>query len=482
MDSELLLKRVTDASPEQRTTFERLHHVGVQTSNLENCIAWYGDFFSAITTWALNEFSELTKSRLPGISRLVELRAGPIRFHVFNVSPGPGKAVPTRYDQFQHCCFEVRSADMLVHWRARWFELFNSGRYMFASAEPATEIVEDAEGVRSFYALDVNGLEYEFTWLGGRLSQERYPMNVATAREMIYGNRPYGLEYLLLPMRWKSPSADSETISLAAPAQHGTADGCLLPPAKSVPDLFWFRWITGHQISFIAWQLLAAAIDEIVHYPRESRALPSARAALFTMCYSAMLVYSSSVPRDLYASFVRPRLARQHPAFSGTWARDYRSVARFLRGTDDLGGGPEVRELLAARDVNHEVHEGVTVKLVPNGHSLLRTALESSAATRPPNAMAFLLYDDFFLTERREICYGMVLKQLVRRVVACNADLACNGLYPSCASSHCEEPPAFKSPPIAAIAQQIPHILAATAATAATPNETSHLLPEMQLL
>jgi hypothetical protein len=196
-----------------------------------------------------------------------------------------------------------------------------------------------------------------------------------------------------------------------------------------------------------------------------------------------MLVYSSSVPRDLYSAFIRPRLAQQHPAFSGTWARDYRAVARFLRGTDNIGGGPEVRELLAARDVNLEVHEGVAVKLVPDGHSLLRNALESSAVTRPPNAMRFLLYDDLFLTERRDMSYGMVLTQLVRRVTACNADLACNGLYPGFASSHCEEPPTFKSLRIAEITQQIPQILSATAsAAAAISDETSHLLQEMQLL
>jgi catechol 2,3-dioxygenase-like lactoylglutathione lyase family enzyme len=167
VDSELLLKRVTDTSHTQETAFERLHHVGVQTSNLDNCLAWYRDFFSATTTWELSEFSELTRSRLPGISRLVELRANPIRFHLFEIDPGHSEAVPRKYDQFQHCCLEVRSVDMLVRWRDRWFELFNRGCYMFASPEQATDIVEDADGVRSFYALDVNGLEYEFTWLGG---------------------------------------------------------------------------------------------------------------------------------------------------------------------------------------------------------------------------------------------------------------------------------------------------------------------------
>jgi catechol 2,3-dioxygenase-like lactoylglutathione lyase family enzyme len=143
----------------------RVHHVGVQTADLDNSLSWYQDFFGASQSWSLSEFSELTHSRLPGIVRLTEVVLGDFRIHLFErkgrPAPQPGESVV----QFQHVCFAVDSADELTSWHRRWTELFESGRYAFAFPEQATEIVIDADGTRSFYALDVNGLEFEFTHL-----------------------------------------------------------------------------------------------------------------------------------------------------------------------------------------------------------------------------------------------------------------------------------------------------------------------------
>lgn len=50
-------------------------------------------------------------------------------------------------------------------WQRHWTRLYESGRFHFTRDEPATEIVTDDDGVQSFYAFDVNGLEYEFTWI-----------------------------------------------------------------------------------------------------------------------------------------------------------------------------------------------------------------------------------------------------------------------------------------------------------------------------
>lgn len=65
--------------------------------------------------------------------------------------------------QFQHLCVAVDSADELSVWRDKWLTLHHSGRYRFLVGTRPTEIVVDDEGVRSFYCLDVNGLEFEFT-------------------------------------------------------------------------------------------------------------------------------------------------------------------------------------------------------------------------------------------------------------------------------------------------------------------------------
>jgi hypothetical protein len=139
-----------------------LHHLAVETTDLDNCVGWYLDFFGGTATWTLDTFSELTLSRLPGIVRLTEVVAAGTRFHVFTRSADYARPLPDT-PRFQHVCMTTATYERLEHWRDRWQHLFESGRYAFARPEPATEIVVDADGVGSFYAYDVNGLEYEFT-------------------------------------------------------------------------------------------------------------------------------------------------------------------------------------------------------------------------------------------------------------------------------------------------------------------------------
>jgi catechol 2,3-dioxygenase-like lactoylglutathione lyase family enzyme len=142
----------------------RMHHIGIQTDDLANCTAWYRDFLGARPTWTLDEFSDLTLSRLPGMERLTELAVGDLRFHLFareQVEPQlPGGSLR----QFQHVCLATDSPEDLRAWRGRWLELQGSGAYRFARPDPPTEVVTDADGVQSFYTYDVNGLEFEFTF------------------------------------------------------------------------------------------------------------------------------------------------------------------------------------------------------------------------------------------------------------------------------------------------------------------------------
>jgi catechol 2,3-dioxygenase-like lactoylglutathione lyase family enzyme len=158
------------AAPGLPESAPRFHHVGVQTTDLDNCVSWYQDFFGCRPAWTLSTFSELTLSRLPGIVRLTEMVVGDVRLHLFEraseragqgVVPGP----PDTIVQFQHVCMLVESSDELVRWRRHWIDLFTSGRYAFALPDQPTEILYDAEGIESFYTFDVNGLEYEFTYV-----------------------------------------------------------------------------------------------------------------------------------------------------------------------------------------------------------------------------------------------------------------------------------------------------------------------------
>jgi catechol 2,3-dioxygenase-like lactoylglutathione lyase family enzyme len=139
-----------------------LHHLAVETADLDNCVAWYTAFFGGTAAWTLDKFSDLTRSRLPGIVRLTEVVAAGTRFHLFTRSAAYTRPQPDVL-QFQHVCLTAATAVELEEWRDRWQRLFASGRYVFSRPEPPTEIVVDDDGVSSFYAYDVNGLEYEFT-------------------------------------------------------------------------------------------------------------------------------------------------------------------------------------------------------------------------------------------------------------------------------------------------------------------------------
>jgi catechol 2,3-dioxygenase-like lactoylglutathione lyase family enzyme len=142
----------------------RFHHVGIQTDDLDNSISWYEDFLGCRQAWSLDRFSELTRSRLPGIRALTEMVLGDLRLHLFE---RPGRAADPAESAiaFQHFCLRVEDPEDLVRLRRRWIELHGSGRYAFAVDEQPTEVVTDDDGVQSFYAYDVNGLEFEFTYV-----------------------------------------------------------------------------------------------------------------------------------------------------------------------------------------------------------------------------------------------------------------------------------------------------------------------------
>ena len=143
----------------------KFHHIAIQTCDLPNSVGWYEAFLDCRPAWSLTTFSDLTRSRLPGIRSLTELVVGDARLHLFErdgrPAPTPGDSVV----QYQHFCLSVDAADDLANLRRRWVDLYDSRRYTFAVAEPPTEIVTDDDGIQSFYAFDPNGLELEFTYV-----------------------------------------------------------------------------------------------------------------------------------------------------------------------------------------------------------------------------------------------------------------------------------------------------------------------------
>jgi catechol 2,3-dioxygenase-like lactoylglutathione lyase family enzyme len=153
---------VTPTAPSGQTP--RIHHVAIQTSDIENCKFWYEEFFGCEMSWSQTRFSALTLRRLPGIRKLVEMKLGNMCFHLFELSGSSTSCTPRQALQFQHVCILIGSEAELMNWRNRWLELLASGRYRFVLPDPPTEIVTDADGSKSFYAFDINGLEFEFTF------------------------------------------------------------------------------------------------------------------------------------------------------------------------------------------------------------------------------------------------------------------------------------------------------------------------------
>ncbi|NSC25605.1 L-tyrosine 3-hydroxylase [Streptomyces albus subsp. chlorinus] len=196
--------------------------------------------------------------------------------------------------------------------------------------------------------------------------------------------------------------------------------------------LFWYRWILGHQVAFALWR----AMYEIIGDRRERMPSPPQLDSL-TACvdaYSAMLLYASTVPRAHYHSHIRHRMMLHHPAFSGTWAPDYRPVRRLFRGRLPWQGDPSCQALRAALARNTEAHEYIAGHLVADGRSLLRQSVQAANLTVLRDKEE--LYDNFFLTVRRPISRVEFLRHLRERAAEVGADLAHNGLYPNVGGHH----------------------------------------------
>lgn len=245
-----------------------------------------------------------------------------------------------------------------------------------------------------------------------------------------FGGFAYGLEPLTLPRPggpdlaggWELPGSLAGTCRrIRQISQDGLPAGAV-ERCQQADDLYWFRWIIGHQVSFIAWRLIAQLLDDLAQRRRP------AEAVLPPLChyvrgYSAMLLYSGSCPPGTYLRLIRPSMRLRHPSFSGSWAPDYGLVRSLLRGGPPplplvTGSG----ELARAVRLHQQVHDTVAARLVPDGKSLLR----QSTVPRQDGRLLHLLYDSYFLTFRAPVTRHDVVAQLLRRLTAVAQDLAVN--------------------------------------------------------
>ncbi|MEU4160016.1 hypothetical protein [Actinoplanes sp. NPDC026670] len=262
-----------------------------------------------------------------------------------------------------------------------------------------------------------------------------------------FGGFAYGLEPLLLPV---VGAPDAEPVDVVQPDAYAEICRYLQvigedsPPVLDVEpeDLFWFRWITGHQVCFIVWRLIAQGLDDLAEGRRPAGEVISS-VSRYVDGYSAMLLYTGSCPPDLYNVLIRPSMRQRHRAFSGSWAPDYWPIRDLFRRRRLP---PMVRvdtgELTAAITMLHRVHDGVAARLVANGRSLLREA----QVRGPGHRMAGMIYDSYFTTLRAAVPRHEVVAQLLRRLVAVAQDVAANGLYP--VEGDGDRPPELETPEV----------------------------------
>ncbi|MFF3544722.1 hypothetical protein ACFYXD_23060 [Streptomyces platensis] len=199
-----------------------------------------------------------------------------------------------------------------------------------------------------------------------------------------------------------------------------------------VERVFWYRWIAGHQASFALWW----AMGDVVGHSRDTVPGP-AEVDLLAACveaYSALLLYSSTVPRTHYHHHIRRRMALQHPSFSGAWAPDYRPVRKIFRGGLPWQRDPSCAALGVAVARNAATHDYIAGHLVPDGPSLLQQSIGTPgvAVSREKEE----LYDNFFLTVRRPVSRVRFINQLRARVGGIATDLTHHGLYPNVEGHH----------------------------------------------
>lgn len=276
------------------------------------------------------------------------------------------------------------------------------------------------------------------------------PSDLRHAPFFSFGDYPYGTELLELPA---TPSTHGRNAKLANAPK---ANLLFLPEVNSNPVdeslssdvwqnpelslLYWFRWISGHQATFLFWRALARClVTARSRVPTEILEHAVSDAVSLTNGYSSMLLYSGSCCPELYRDVFRVFMGLHHRAFSGKWAMDYRGIPKLYGAAIEKlqkQGQSELAELLkSAYHDNHTMHAAIAQRMVPDGPSLLQqSGLSSNAPAEMAHTQQFY-FDSFFLVRRCSVSSYNLRQSLIRRIHLINFDLFENGLYPASGSN-----------------------------------------------
>ena len=191
--------------------------------------------------------------------------------------------------------------------------------------------------------------------------------------------------------------------------------------------LYWFRWVSGHQTSFLIWTFLLLHIKQYQAGACSMASLEKTASALFKL-YSGILVYTASTSIDVYQQIIRPFMMTYHPGFSGSWACDYARLKETMRQSLMREGGSG--KLSRAYMATNQIHGKIGKRLVGHSPSLNKLAKQAKAsqthantsaqhvATPAPDADLAFIFDAFFLVQRSPVGYADLLNQLVSRLSA----------------------------------------------------------------
>ena len=236
----------------------------------------------------------------------------------------------------------------------------------------------------------------------------------------MFGDYLYGIEILELP----TPMAHftSEIAITDKVPQWREASNVECDPLQ----LYWFRWITGHQTMFMLWHILT---KELAHM--ESTGVDAERLALTTKILNACGVlyeYSGSCSVKYYHQYVRPLMTLTHRAFSGYWALDYSDIPRLTRCVllrTGLSANVEKKQKAFKQSYlrGQKIHINVAKKLVPENVSLLKLAKNNGMAIEQVQPHHYKIYDAFFLVNRTNMSPLQFQQSLYRRLDAIVDDL-----------------------------------------------------------
>lgn len=212
-----------------------------------------------------------------------------------------------------------------------------------------------------------------------------------------------------------------DAIALVRQVARGQGPAATHPP-RGTHDRVRYRWLVGHQVSFVVWQL---ATESLVHLT--SAATASSKTVLevadYLDLYSAMLLYTASCSPEQYHQILRPAMRAADPAFSGTWARDHEALPKLLKTLRHRHPGAAVRPVTDAYRDSRLMHIAVARYLVRDGVSLLRQARQGSGGG--PTESERDLFDRFFQVIRTDVGAHWRAAQLLRRLgqVLCDIEL-----------------------------------------------------------